>query len=79
MYTTKTTITIKWNIPQKQELTKYQRHRGDKVRERGPFLYGYSMSAGPDGKSKVREFGDVRSPSSSVNKEAFLPDHLSLA
>jgi HSP20 family protein len=38
---------------------------GDKVREYGPFIYGYSMTVGPDGKPKVREFGNVRSPFSS--------------
>lgn len=26
----------------------------------GPLVYGYSMNVGPDGKSKVREFGNVR-------------------
>ena len=32
------------------------------VREVGPLVYGYSVTAGPDGKPKVREFGNVRSP-----------------
>jgi HSP20 family protein len=36
---------------------------GGKVREYGPFVYGYSMTIGPDGKPKVREFGNVNSPS----------------
>lgn len=31
--------------------------------EMGPFVYGYSMTIGPDGKPKVREFGNIRSPS----------------
>ena len=44
---------------------------GDLVRERrlpdgsithewGPFVYGYSMTIGPDGKPEVREFGNVK-------------------
>ncbi len=33
---------------------------GTKVKEWGPFVYGYSMTIGPDGKSKVREFGNVK-------------------
>ena len=27
----------------------------------GPLVYGYSMTIGPDGKPKVKEFGNVRS------------------
>jgi len=33
---------------------------GSSVRQWGPFVYGYSMSVGPDGKPVVREFGNVR-------------------
>ena len=33
---------------------------GTKVRELGPFVYGYSMTIGPDGKPVVREFGNVQ-------------------
>jgi HSP20 family protein len=33
---------------------------GSKVREFGPFVYGYSMRIGPDGKPEVREFGNVK-------------------
>lgn len=32
---------------------------GSKVRELGPFVYGYSMTIGPDGKPIIREFGNV--------------------
>ena len=35
---------------------------GAKVREIGPFVYGYSMTIGPDGKPRVKEFGNVKSP-----------------
>ena len=33
---------------------------GTKVSEWGPFVYGYSMTIGPDGKPKIREFGNVK-------------------
>jgi HSP20 family protein len=49
----------------KDLVKEYQTSGGGKVREYGPFIYGYSMTVGPDGKPKVREFGNVRSPFSS--------------
>jgi len=33
---------------------------GSTVREFGPFVYGYSVKIGPDGKPVIREFGNVR-------------------
>jgi HSP20 family protein len=33
---------------------------GKTVREFGPFVYGYSVKIGPDGKPEVREFGNVK-------------------
>ncbi|MEJ2240860.1 MAG: Hsp20/alpha crystallin family protein [Candidatus Bathyarchaeota archaeon] len=33
---------------------------GAKVKEWGPFVYGYSMTVGPDGKPQIQEFGNVR-------------------
>ncbi len=33
---------------------------GGKVREMGPFVYGYSVTVGPDGKPVVREFGNIK-------------------
>ncbi len=33
---------------------------GSVVREAGPFVYGYSMTMGPDGKPVIREFGNVK-------------------
>ena len=47
----------------KDLVREYETSEGDKVREVGPIVYGYSMTIGPDGKPKVREFGNVRSPS----------------
>ena len=49
----------------KDLVREYETAGGGKVREYGPFVYGYSMTIGPDGKPKVREFGNVKSPSSS--------------
>ena len=50
----------------KDLVREYETPGGGKVREYGPFVYGYSMTIGPDGKPRVREFGNVRSPSSSL-------------
>ena len=33
---------------------------GTKVKSWGPFVYGYSVTVGPDGKPKVREFGNFK-------------------
>ncbi|MCS7096780.1 MAG: Hsp20/alpha crystallin family protein [Candidatus Bathyarchaeota archaeon] len=33
---------------------------GSVVRELGPFVYGYSIKIGPDGKPEIREFGNVK-------------------
>ena len=33
---------------------------GSTARELGPFVYGYSMKVGPDGKPEIREFGNVK-------------------
>lgn len=46
----------------KDLVREYQTPEGGKVKEYGPFVYGYSMTIGPDGKPKVREFGNVKSP-----------------
>jgi HSP20 family protein len=50
----------KTKIP-KDLIKEYQTPEGAKVREVGPLVYGYSMTVGPDGKPKVREFGNARS------------------
>jgi HSP20 family protein len=41
-----------------QLVREYIHHRG--VREVGPIVYGYSMTIGPEGKPKAREFGKVK-------------------
>ncbi len=33
---------------------------GTKVDEWGPFVYGYSIKIGPDGKPEIREFGNIK-------------------
>jgi len=33
---------------------------GSIVREMGPFVYGYSMTLGPEGKPIIREFGNIK-------------------
>ena len=52
---------IQSKIP-KELVREYETPQGGKVREVGPLVYGYSMTIGPDGKPKVREFGNIRSP-----------------
>jgi HSP20 family protein len=47
----------------KDLVREYQTPEGTKVREVGPLVYGYSMTIGPDGKPKVREFGNVKATS----------------
>jgi HSP20 family protein len=45
----------------KDLVREYNTPQGGKVREVGPIVYGYSMTIGPDGRPKVREFGNVKS------------------
>jgi HSP20 family protein len=46
-----------------QDLVKeYETLDGRKFRESGPIVYGYSMNIGPDGIPRIREFGNVKSP-----------------
>jgi HSP20 family protein len=33
---------------------------GAKVKQWGPFVYGYSITVGPDGKPEIREFGNIK-------------------
>jgi len=52
---------IENKIP-KELIKEYETPEGGKVRQVGPIVYGYSMTIGPDGKPKVREFGNIKSP-----------------
>jgi HSP20 family protein len=51
---------IEEKVP-KDLIKEYETPEGGKVREVGPIVYGYSMTIGPDGKPKIREFGNVKS------------------
>ena len=44
----------------KDLIREYTTTEGGKVREVGPMVYGYSMTIGPDGKPRIREFGNVK-------------------
>ena len=44
----------------KEFMTERKLPDGSTVRQYGPFVYGYSMSIGPDGKPSIQEFGNVR-------------------
>jgi HSP20 family protein len=46
-----------------KELVREYETPSGKVREVGPLVYGYTATIGPDGKPKIREFGNIR-PSS---------------
>jgi HSP20 family protein len=46
--------------PPKELVREYQTQNGDKVREIGPIVFGYSMTIGPDGRPTIREFGNVK-------------------
>jgi HSP20 family protein len=50
---------IEKRIP-KELVREYNTPQGGKVREVGPLVYGYSMTVGPDGKPRVREFGNIK-------------------
>lgn len=54
---------IQSDIP-KELVKEYKTEEGDIVKEVGPIVYGYSMKIGPDGKPRVREFGNLRTLSS---------------
>ena len=50
------------NRAPKDLIREYESPGGGKIREVGPLVYGYSMTVGPDGKPRIREFGNVKSP-----------------
>lgn len=47
------------NVP-KEYIRERKLPDGKKIREWGPFVYGYSVTVGPDGKPVIREFGNVQ-------------------
>jgi len=48
-----------WEVFPK-ELVREKKSGSKTIREFGPFVYGYSITIGPDGKPIIREFGNVR-------------------
>ena len=44
----------------KEHVTEKKLPDGSTIRQYGPFVYGYSMSVGPDGKPVIQEFGNVK-------------------
>jgi len=44
----------------KDMVREFQLPNGTVRREYGPFVYGYSMKIGPDGKPVIREFGNMK-------------------
>jgi HSP20 family protein len=44
----------------KDSITEKKFPDGSTMRQYGPFVYGYSMSMGPDGKPVIQEFGNVK-------------------
>jgi len=46
---------------------------GRVVKELGPFVYGYSVKIGPDGKPEIREFGNVKPGVEPVGLGSFKP------
>jgi HSP20 family protein len=47
------------NVP-KEYVRERKLPDGKKIREWGPFVYGYSVTVGPNGKPVIREFGNVQ-------------------
>jgi HSP20 family protein len=60
----------------KDLIREYDTPNGERVREVGPLVYGYSMTVGPDGKPKVKEFGNVRSLGGRVGGGGMTPPAL---
>ena len=60
MFQEQSTDINKTKIP-KDLVREYQTPEGAKVREIGPLVYGYSMTVGPDGRPRVKEFGNAKS------------------
>src|SRR3989304_9492005 len=47
------------NVP-KEYVKERKLPDGSTVKEMGPFVYGYSMKIGPDGKPEIQEFGNIK-------------------
>ncbi len=49
-------------IAPKDLVREYETSEGRKMKEFGPLVYGYTMTIGPDGKPRVKEFGNMKPP-----------------
>jgi HSP20 family protein len=47
------------NVP-KEYVKERKLPDGSTVKELGPFVYGYSMKIGPDGKPEIQQFGNIK-------------------
>lgn len=54
----------------KELVREYKNAEGNKVREVGPIIYGYSVTIGPDGKPRVREFGNVKTSNRGIKNQS---------
>ena len=54
----------------KELVREYVTPKGEKVREIGPIVYGYSVVVGPDGKPRITEFGNVKQGTRIGGKES---------
>ena len=52
-----------------KELIRERSSKEGTVREFGPFVYGYSVTIGPEGKPSIREFGNIK-PGLSIGRPA---------
>jgi HSP20 family protein len=59
---------IQSNAP-KELVREYQTPDGTKVSEVGPIVYGYSMTIGPEGKSHISQFGNVKNLTGGSTKQ----------
>jgi len=57
-----------------EEMLEIARIPEDLIRERIPFVYGYSVTVGPDGKPKIREFGNIKPSRKSIGFGFTRPD-----
>ncbi len=74
-----------WFFSDLEEMLERARIPKDLIRERklsdgstthdwGPFVYGYSVTVGPDGKPKIREFGNIKPSRKSIGFGFTRPD-----
>jgi HSP20 family protein len=63
----------------KELIREYETPTGGRVKEVGPLVYGYSMTIGPDGKPKVKQFGNVRSLGGGMSRPSLTAEREPLA